>query len=88
LFGASSRIPDSRDACLARYLPYVDAELARGTELHHIARHLLNLFQGQSGGRRWRRLLSENAHRAGAGREVLEQAHAAMAAPLAALPQD
>lgn len=80
LFGDHSVVLQSRDECLARYLDYVDVELAHGTELHHISRHLLNLFQGQAGGRRWRRLLSENAHRPGAGREVLVRAHAAMAA--------
>ncbi len=88
LFGARDTTPDSRDECLLRYLHYVDAELARGTDLHHISRHLLNLFQGQTGGRRWRRLLSENAHRPQAGREVLEQAHAAMLATPPALMHD
>ena len=80
LFGNTDVVLRSRGDYLARYLDYVDVELARGTELHHISRHLLNLFQGQAGGRRWRRLLSENAHRPGAGREVLVDAHAAMAA--------
>ena len=85
LFAGTSSTLESREACLLRYLDYVDAELARGTELHHITRHMLNLFQGQPGGRRWRRLLTENAHRAGAGREVVEQARAAMAAAVPAL---
>ncbi|MCC6709701.1 MAG: tRNA dihydrouridine(20/20a) synthase DusA [Gammaproteobacteria bacterium] len=80
LFGASNDAPASRADCLHRYLAYVDDELAAGTELHHITRHLLTLFQGQAGGRRWRRELSENAHRPGAGREVIEHALAAMAA--------
>lgn len=88
LFDGDAALSASRDTYLHRYLPYVDAELARGTELHHISRHLLTLFQGQTGGRRWRRLLSENAHRAGAGREVLEQAHAAMAAAVPALAHE
>ncbi|MBK6658471.1 MAG: tRNA dihydrouridine(20/20a) synthase DusA [Proteobacteria bacterium] len=79
LFGAREVAPRSREQCLARYLDYVDVELASGTELHHITRHLLTLFQGQPGGRRWRRALSENAHRPGAGRTVIEQALAAMA---------
>lgn len=80
LFGDTSVVLQSREECLARYLDYADLELAQGTELRHISRHLLNLFHGQAGGRRWRRLLSENAHRPGAGLEVLVHAHAAMAA--------
>ncbi len=88
LFAGTNTTHETREACLLRYLDYVDAELARGTELHHITRHLLNLFQGQPGGRRWRRLLTENAHRPGAGREVVEQAHAAMTAAVPALANE
>lgn len=88
LFDGGRAAPASRDTCLALYLEHVDAELARGTELHHITRHLLNLFQGQAGGRRWRRLLSENAHRPGAGREVIERAHAALTAAALAVASE
>ena len=88
LFGDTSVVLQSREECLARYLDYADIELAQGTELHHISRHLLNLFQGQAGGRRWRRLLSENAHRPGAGREVLVDAHTAMAAAARAVAHE
>ncbi|WP_193165096.1 tRNA dihydrouridine(20/20a) synthase DusA [Microbulbifer hainanensis] len=55
-------------------LPYIERELARGQRLNHISRHMLGLFQGVPGARRFRRHLSENAHRPGAGPEVLEQA--------------
>lgn len=55
-------------------LPYIDSELARGQRLNHITRHMLGLFQGLPGARRFRRHLSENAHRKGAGPEVVEQA--------------
>ncbi|HXG27648.1 MAG TPA: tRNA dihydrouridine(20/20a) synthase DusA [Nevskiales bacterium] len=57
-----------------RLLPYVERELARGTALKHIARHILGLFQGQPRARAWRRHLAEHAHRAGAGVEVLQAA--------------
>ncbi|WP_346839062.1 tRNA dihydrouridine(20/20a) synthase DusA [Microbulbifer sp. SAOS-129_SWC] len=55
-------------------LPYIERELARGQRLNHITRHMLGLFQGVPGARRFRRHLSENAHKPGAGPEVLEQA--------------
>lgn len=55
-------------------LPYIEGELSRGVYLKHITRHMLGLFAGQPGARAWRRYLSENAHRPGAGPEVLEQA--------------
>ena len=35
---------------------------------------MIGLFHGIPGGRAWRRYLSENAHRKGAGAEVLETA--------------
>jgi tRNA-dihydrouridine synthase A len=80
LFGSSEATTLSREECLTQYLPYVSAELARGTELHHISRHLLNLFQGQAGARHWRRQLTENAHHKAAGIDVIERAAAAMRA--------
>lgn len=58
----------------ARMLPYIERELERGQRLNHITRHMLGLFQGVPGARRFRRHLSEHAHRKGAGPEVVEQA--------------
>lgn len=54
--------------------PYVEAELARGTALKHISRHLLGLFQGEPGARAFRRTISEGAHLPGADWRLLEQA--------------
>ncbi len=88
LFGASTATALSREECLARYLCYVSAELARGTQLHHISRHLLNLFQGRPGARQWRRQLTENAHSPAAGIDVIERACAAMAAVAPALEHE
>ena len=61
-------------------MPYLDSQLARGTHLKHMTRHMLGLFQGQPGARAWRRHLSENAHRPGAGLRVVEVALEKMAA--------
>jgi len=69
-------LPD-RDAVLAQLRPYVEAHLARGDRLQHISRHILGLYQGLPGARAFRRLLSERAHRADAGYEVVQQAIAA-----------
>ncbi|MGL6159443.1 tRNA dihydrouridine(20/20a) synthase DusA [Microbulbifer sp.] len=57
-----------------RLLPYIERELGRGARLNHISRHMLGLFQGLPGARRFRRHLSEHAHKSGAGPEVVEQA--------------
>ncbi len=70
IFGDDHRAP-TRNAVLDAFLPYVERELAKGTPLSAMSRHILGLFQGQPGARAWRRHLSEQAHRAGAGVEVL-----------------
>lgn len=67
-------LPESRHAVVRDMLPYIEATLASGAELAAIVRHMLNLFSGQPGARQWRRILSERAHRAGAGVDVLEDA--------------
>lgn len=66
--------PPSRAGIVEAFKPYVEAELARGQRLHSMTRHILGLFQGVRGGRVWRRYLSENACKPGAGLEVLEAA--------------
>jgi tRNA-dihydrouridine synthase A len=69
----STPLPD-RDDVLSRMRPYVEAHLARGDRLQHISRHILGLYQGLPRARAYRRLLSEQAHRADAGYEVIERA--------------
>ncbi|MGO1891696.1 MAG: tRNA dihydrouridine(20/20a) synthase DusA, partial [Luteimonas sp.] len=51
-----------------------EAQLARGAALKHIVRHVLGLFGGEPGGRAFRRVLSEGAHRPGADWSLVEQA--------------
>ncbi|EIC20595.1 tRNA dihydrouridine synthase A [Thiorhodovibrio frisius] len=75
LFGDAHPLP-SRHQVLERFYPYVERCLGEGVPLNSISRHLLGLFNGCPGARRWRRLLSEQAHRAGAGVEVLRTAAA------------
>jgi tRNA-dihydrouridine synthase A len=67
------------EAAVLAMLPYIEAERSRGAGLHQITRHMLGAFQGRPGARAWRRVLSENAHRAGAGPELVLQALAEVA---------
>lgn len=64
----------TRHQVVRDFLPYIERELARGTKLSNITRHLLGLFQSVPGAKGWRRYLSENAWRPGAGVEVVETA--------------
>ena len=65
---------DARVDAVRAYYPYVERELAAGTPLKSMTRHLLGVFQGCDGARAWRRHLSENAPRPGAGIDVIERA--------------
>lgn len=73
-FGGQQR---PRAELLRQLRPYIEAQLARGVYLKHITRHVLGLFHGQRGGRAFRQVLSEGAHRAGADWSLLESALAA-----------
>ncbi len=65
----------SRDDVMAKLLPYVEQQLSRGARLNHITRHILGLFQGVPGAKKFRRYLSENAYSREAGVEVLVEAY-------------
>jgi tRNA-dihydrouridine synthase A len=72
-FSLQEKLP-SRSSVIEQLLPYVQEQLKNNTRLSSITRHLLGLFHGQPGANQWRRHLSENAHRTGAGVEVIEAA--------------
>ena len=64
----------SPEAAVLAYRPYVARELERGTHFYAIARHMLGLFHGRPGARAWRRVLTEEGVRPGAGLAVLDRA--------------
>jgi tRNA-dihydrouridine synthase A len=68
------RPPVDRHAAVRAMEGYIDAELAAGTPLAAMTRHMLSLFQGVPGARAWRRHISEQAHRPGADLAVLRDA--------------
>ncbi|KZD12319.1 tRNA dihydrouridine(20/20a) synthase DusA [Oceanibaculum pacificum] len=73
LFGDAGPVPTRHDL-LRGFIPYVERELAEGTPLNHMTRHILGLFNGLPGARAFRRHLSENAHRAGADASLILEA--------------
>jgi tRNA-dihydrouridine synthase A len=54
IFGSTA--PRGRREALEAFVPYLEGEIARGTPLKSMTRHLMGLFAGLPGGRRWRRL--------------------------------
>jgi tRNA-dihydrouridine synthase A len=55
-------------------LDYVADERARGTRLSSITRHMTGLMNGRPGARLFRRLLTEESVKEGAGLDVLRAA--------------
>lgn len=73
IFGADTPVR-SREDVLEALLPYAERHVAAGGRLNNIARHVLGLYHGRPRGRAFRRHLSEQAVRAGAGADVLAAA--------------
>jgi tRNA-dihydrouridine synthase A len=76
LFGEGEAV-DPFDA-VDRYRPYMAERLAQGAHLAGMTRHMLGLFHGRPGARSWRRILTVEGSKAGAGLEVLDAAVAAV----------
>lgn len=63
-----------RDAMMA----HADRHIADGGRLIHVTRHMIGLFQGRPGARRFRQILSVDAAKPNAGPEVIAAAFAAV----------
>jgi tRNA-dihydrouridine synthase A len=72
LFGEAEVVEP--EAAVQAYLPYVRAQLARGVHLAAMTRHMLGLFHGRPGARAWRRIMTVEGAKTGAGIEVIERA--------------
>jgi len=77
IFG-DTRVPTAPEDIAERMKPYIAAHLATGGKLAQVTRHMLGLFAGRPGARHWRRILSEQGHRAEAGLEVVDAALSAV----------
>ncbi|MEJ0026612.1 MAG: tRNA dihydrouridine(20/20a) synthase DusA [Rhizomicrobium sp.] len=71
LFGGA---PRDVDAAVEAYVAYVERKLGEGVPLNAMTRHMLGLFHGRPGARLFRRHLSENATKKGAGVQTLRDA--------------
>ena len=57
---------------------YSDRHLSAGGKLNQITRHIIGLYQGIPGARRYRHILSTESVKAGAGPEVIRKAFQAV----------
>jgi tRNA-dihydrouridine synthase A len=60
------------------YRPYMAGQLSKGVHLAAMSRHMLGLFHGAPGARTWRRILTVEGVKPGAGLEVVDAALAAV----------
>lgn len=74
LFFDDNREVLTRHQIVEQMMEYIENHLAQGGKVNHISRHMLTLFLGLPGAKQWRRYLSENAHKPGAGTETIAQA--------------
>jgi tRNA-dihydrouridine synthase A len=80
LFASVPPVADSF-AAMTAFEPYVAAELARGTRLHAITRHLTGLFTGLPGARSFRQTLATACMAPDAGLDALRAAVACVTRP-------
>jgi tRNA-dihydrouridine synthase A len=73
LFGSDEPVR-SREEILLQYANYCAAQIDKGVELHHMSRHVLNLFHGQPGGKKFRRFISEQVPHNRSNKDLLEEA--------------
>ena len=66
LFGEPAPLRIAEGGGARRSIPYIERELARGTRLHAITRHMLGLFRGVPGARAFRRHLATEGVKPGA----------------------
>lgn len=74
IYGDYSHDQPSRLDVLGVYMEYMQQQISEGVYLKSMSRHLLGLFTGEKGAKAWRRHISENAYKEGAGIEVIEKA--------------
>jgi len=85
--GADAPAATAREAVEEAFVAYMEALAAQGTPWSHASRHMLGLYNGQPGARRWRQVWSDHRLKAEQPTAVMRQARAAMAqGARAALP--
>jgi tRNA-dihydrouridine synthase A len=65
----------SREEVVIQMTAYIKQQVAQGSRVWHIARHVLGLFQSQAGGRIWRRYLSQNGIKKDVSTDLLLHAY-------------
>ncbi|MFN3721374.1 MAG: tRNA dihydrouridine(20/20a) synthase DusA [Rhizobium rhizophilum] len=70
--------PVDWDAVRDAMIGYAERVVASGGRLNHVTRHMVGLFQGYAGARRYRQILSSEATKPGVSPELIAEAFAAV----------
>lgn len=63
---------------LEAYIPYLEEQIREGVPLHIMTKHLIGLFSGKPGARRYRQIMGEGACKPGASIQIIREAMAAI----------
>jgi len=74
LIYGDTRTPLSRSELVYAMEDYIGRHLAEGGKLGQVTRHMLGLFAGMPGARRWKRVISDGAHKVDSSFELLKEA--------------
>ncbi len=74
IFNDQTNAYSSSEDIILKYIKYIEDNIRVGVPLNAMTKHILNLYQGVAGARVWRRHLSENMHKSGAGVNVIYDA--------------
>ncbi|WP_377297909.1 tRNA dihydrouridine(20/20a) synthase DusA [Rhizobium sp. SGZ-381] len=77
IHGAPWQAPDWQALC-ETMMAYAERVMASGGRLNHVTRHMVGLFQGFAGARRYRQILSSEATKPGIDPELIARAFAAV----------
>jgi tRNA-dihydrouridine synthase A len=64
----------SREDVMEGFIAYANDQIAKGVRINYMTRHILGLYQGLAGSRKFRRVISEQAYKPNAGIEVIKAA--------------
>jgi tRNA-dihydrouridine synthase A len=78
--GASAPAVGTREAVEEAFVAYMEGLAGQGTPWSHASRHLLGLYNGQPGARRWRQVWSDHRLKGERPSTVMRLAREAMAA--------
>jgi tRNA-dihydrouridine synthase A len=77
IYGEAAK-PVDWDAVREVMIEYAERVISSGGRLNHVTRHMVGLFQGYAGARRYRQILSSEATKPGVSPDLIAQAFAAV----------